>query len=133
MLNDLSTPRAEFNGHPACPWIDKYQHRIKVTEVTQGIKEPIEQAVQMMRPLGLMAICLAFPRKPPIGSINRVVEQILNAPEHSDVEILVSNHRLNGPVRGVYTGFKECDLVIIQDANSLKWARLNSKRAGYYK
>lgn len=133
MLNDLSTPRQEFNGHSACPWIIKYQDRIKVTEVAQGIKEPIEQAVQMLNPLGLMAICLAFPRKPPIGSINKVVEDILNRPENDDIEILISNHRLDGTVRGVYTGFRECDLVIIQDANKLKWARLSSKRAGYYK
>lgn len=133
MLNDLSTPRREFNGHAICPWIVKYQDRIKVVEVSKGVREPIEQAVQMLEPLALMAVCLAFPRKPPIGTLNKITDDLLNRPENDNVEILINNHRLKGTVRGVYTGFRECDLVIIQDANKLKYARLNSKRAGYYK
>lgn len=132
MDNTLSRPMHQFNGHAPCPWIQKYKHRIQVTEVTKGVKEPIEQAVQLLQPLGFMAICLAFPRKPPIGTINRVVEDVLNRPENDNIEILVSNHRLKGTVRGVYTGFRECDLVIIQDADKLKWARISSKKAGYY-
>jgi hypothetical protein len=133
MDNTLSVPRAEFNGHAICPWIRKYRDRIQVKEVEKGIKQPIEQAVQLLEPLGMMAICLAFPRKPPLGSINRVVEGVLNNPVHDDIEILINNHRLRGTIRGVYTGFKECDLVIIQSKTKLKWARLASKQAGYYK
>ena len=131
--NTLSVPRKEFGGHAPCPWIPVYRDRIKVIEVTEGVKQPLEQAMQMLAPLNLMAICLAFPRKPPIGTINRCVEQLINQPQYQHLDALVSNHRLEGTVKGVYTGYRECDLIIIQDANKLKFARLASKKAGYYK
>ena len=132
MLNDLSIPRKELNGHAVCPWIKKYRDRIHVQEVTSGVKIPIEHAVEMMVPLNFMAIVLAFPNKPPIGTINKTVNEILNRPGNEDVEILVSNHRLTGKYRGIYTGFKQCDLVIIQSSERLKRARIASKKAGYY-
>tara|TARA_R110000822_G_scaffold58665_3_gene146637 strand:+ start:972 stop:1415 length:444 start_codon:yes stop_codon:yes gene_type:complete len=130
--NTLSTPRPEFNGHPICPWIDKYRNRIFVKEVKQGVKMPIEYAVSLLKPLNYMAVVLAFPKKPPIGTINKAVDEIINKPEFDHIEILVNNHKLKGTVRGVYTGFARCDLVIIQDREKLKWARLASKTAGYY-
>jgi len=133
MLNNLSTPRQEFNGHAICPWIDKYKDRILVQEVLQGVKMPIEHAVSMLEPLKLVAVVLAFPKKPPVHTIRKACDELLNREENDHIEILINDHRLTGTVRGVYTGFKHCDLVIIQNANTLKWARINSKRAGYYK
>lgn len=133
MQNELSYPRPEFNGHSACPYVKKYMHRIEIVEVEQGIKEPIETACSMLEPLGLMAVVLAFPRKPPIGSIKRVVDDILNSPLGEDKEILISNHRLKGTYRGVYTGFRHCDLVVVQSESRLKMARLHLKKQGYYK
>lgn len=132
MDNTLSKPHKELNGHAPCPWIQKYRNRIHVQEIESGVKIPIENAVEMLQPLNLMAVVLAFPRKPPIGTINSAVEEILNRPENDDIEILINNHRLKGTYRGVYTGFDRCDLVIIQSRSRLKWARIASKKAGYY-
>jgi len=132
MNNTLSVKRPEFNNHAPCPYIKIYKDRIHVMEVTSGVKIPIEHAVSMLKPLKYAAIVLAFSRKPPIGTINSIVEDILNQPQNDDIEILVSNHRLKGPVRGVYTGFPHCDLVIIQNKDMLKWARIQLKKAGYY-
>ena len=132
MNNTLSVKRPEFNNHAPCPYIKIYKDRIHVMEVASGVKIPIEHAVSMLKPLNYAAIVLAFPRKPPIGTINTIVEDILDQPQNDDIEILVSNHRLKGPVRGFYTGFPHCDLVIIQNKDMLKWARIQLKKAGYY-
>ena len=132
LLNTLSTPRPEFNGYAPCPYIKKYRDRIHVLEVESGVKIPIEHAVSLLRPLNYAAIVLAFPKKPPIGTINSIVEEILNQPQNDNIEILINNHRLKGAVRGVYTGFKHCDLIIIQHKDMLKWARINLKKGGYY-
>ena len=133
MDNTLSVPRPELNGHALCPWIQKYRDRIVVKEIDQGIKHPILQACQMLVPLKLMAVVLAFPRKPPIGTLKKTVDHILNQPEYEHIEMLINDHRLRGTYRGVYSGYHRCDLVIIQDRERLKWARLASKKAGYYK
>jgi len=133
MLNDLSIPRKEFNGHSACPWIRKYQDRIYVKEITTGVRSHIHHAASMLAPLNYMAICLAFPKKPPFHTIEKAVESVLNDDTVTDIDILINNHRLKGKVRGVYTGFKQCDLVIVQSASKLKWARIASKKSGYYK
>lgn len=132
MLNDLSTPRQEFNGHPACPWINAYQDRIRVIETDSGIKEPLEMAIKLLQNENLMAVCVAFPRKPPFATIERVVEKLINQPEYHNIDVLLNNHRLKGMIRGVYTGFQGCDLAIIQHRDKLNWARIASKKAGYY-
>lgn len=132
MDNDLSIPRPELNGHPLCPWINKYRDRIIVKEIEQGVKMPMHHCASMLTPLKLMAVVLAFPRKPPVGTIKRAMEEILNDDEFEHIEMLYSNHRLRGTYRGVYSGFRQCDLVIIQDRERLKWARIASKKAGYY-
>lgn len=132
MLNTLSVRRPEFNNHAPCPYIKVYKDRIHVMEVSSGVKLPIEHAVSMLKPLNYAAIVLAFPKKPPIGTINRAVEEIINQPQYDDIEILISNHKLKGPVRGFFTGFKQCDLVIIQNKDMLKWARIQLKKGGYY-
>jgi hypothetical protein len=133
MLNDLSTPRAEFNGHSVCPWISVYQDRIRVVEVESGIREPIETAIAQLKQEQLMAVCLAFPKKPAFGTLEKTVDNIINQPQYHNIDILLNNHRLDGCVRGVFTGFKLCDLVIIQDTAKLNWARIASKKAGYYR
>lgn len=133
MLNDLSVPRKEFNNHAICPWIRTYKNKIYVREVDEGVKIPIEHAISLLKPLGFVAIVLAFPKKPPIGTINKIVTEIINLPENDDIEILINDHRRKGKVRGVYTGFNKCDLVIVQNKNTLKYARIHSKKSGYYK
>lgn len=133
MMNTLSIPRKEFNGHPICPWITKYQDKIYIKEVKQGIKEPILHAVDLLEPLNFAAIVLAFSKKPPIGSIRRVCDETLNIDTNDNIEILINDHRRKGTIRGVYTGYSKCDLVIIQNRRLLKLARIRSKEAGYYK
>jgi len=133
MFNTLSVPRKEFNGHPICPWIVKYQDKIHIKEVKQGLKEPIANAVELLGPLNLAAVVLAFPNKPPIGSIRKVCDELLNVETNDNIEILINDHRKRGPIRGVYTGYAKCDLVIVQNLRLLKLARIRSKEAGYYK
>lgn len=132
MWNTLSIPRKEFNGHPICPWITKYQEKIFVKEVEMGVKQPIQHFASMLQPLGYAAIVLAFPKKPPISRIRKACDEVLNLPEFDHIEILINDHRLKGPIRGVYTGYSKCDLVIIQNSKLLKLARNRSKQAGYY-
>mgnify|MGYP003630588157 FL=1 len=132
MNNTLSEPRVEFNGQPPCPWIRKYRDRIIVREVTSGIKKPIENAASLIVPLKLMAICLAFPKKPPIAKIRSAADKIINDELFEHLDILINDHRLRGTVQGFYTGYTRCDLVIIQDSEMLKRARNLTKRSGYY-
>lgn len=131
-LQDLGTPNPQLNGWAICPWTRTYRNKISTVIVKQGIKAPIENAFQMLEPLGLMAVVLAFPKKPSFAQLQRTVDGLLNQPEHDNIECLLNNHRNTGTWRGVYTGFKYCDLVIVQDRNKLYWARQNLKNRGYY-
>lgn len=133
MDNTLSKPRPEFNGNPACPWIRKYRDRIQVVEAQGSIREPLETACSMLEPMRLMAICVAFPRKPPIHSIKRVCDAMLNDERFQHLHILINDHKLKGTVQGFYTGYRECPLVIIQNKQKLQVAREHTKRLGYYK
>jgi len=133
MLNTLSEPRVEFNGQPPCPWIRKYRDRIMVKEVTHGIKQPIQHAASLLGPLSLMAICLAFPKKPPIAKIKTAAEQVINNEFYEHLDILINDHKLRGKIRGFYTGYTRCDLVIIQNGEMLKRARNITKQTGYYR
>lgn len=131
-LDFLGKPNPQLNGWAICPSVKMHRSRVQITIVEQGVKQPIDQAFQLLEPLGLMAVVLAFPRKPPFHTLQSSVDQLLNLPEHDNIECLLLNHRLKGLWRGVYTGFEWCDLVIVQNRQKLYWARQNLKKRGYY-
>lgn len=131
-LDRISTPAPQLNGWAPCPFVSSYRNTIQISVVPQGIKEPILQAFQMLEPLKLKAIVLAFPKKPPFKRLEAVTDELINLPEYEHIECLLVNHRLKGLYRGVDTRFEYCDLVIIQNSSQLYWARQNLKKRGYY-
>ena len=131
-MRHVGTPKPELNGWAPCPFVLTYMDKISIVIVEQGIKQPIEQAFQMLEPLKLKGIVLAFPKKPNHGQIQKTCDQLLNQPEYEHIECLLVNHKLRGEYRGIYTGFNKCDLVIVQNQHQLKWARNNLKQRGYY-
>lgn len=131
-MQQISTPNAKLNGWAPCPYISKYLDSIQITIVEQGIKQPVEQAFQLLIPLKMKAIVLAFPRKPNFKRLQSTCDELLNLPEYDHIECLLVDHKAKGEYRGVFTGFTHCDLVIIQNANQLKWARNSLKQRGYY-
>jgi hypothetical protein len=131
-INDLGKPNPKLNGWAICPFARTYRDKTKIVIVEKGIKTPVETAFSMLDPLGLQAVVLAFPKKPRHSQIVSIVDDLLNLPQFDHIECLVSNHKLKGLWRGVYTGFDICDLVIVQNQQKLYWARQNLKKRGYY-
>ena len=131
-MHTIGTPNQNLNGWAPCPFVKTYMNSIQITIVDKGIKQPLTQAFSLLEPLKLKAIVVAFPKKPNHSQIQSVCDDLLNLPEFEHIECLLVNHKLKGTYRGVFTGFEFCDLVIIQNANQLKWARNNLKQRGYY-
>ena len=129
-MRQMGKPNPSLNGWAPCPFVLTYMDQTKIVIVEKGIKDPIETNMDLLVPLKLKAIVLAFPRKPNHSQIEKTCEKLLDT--RHDIECLIVNHKLKGTYRGVFTGFETCDLVILQDANHLKWARTNLKQRGYY-
>lgn len=133
MTNTLSVPRSEFNGQAACPFIKRYRDKIKIKIVEQAVKQPIIEHAHEFLISYDKAWVLAFPRKPPFHVIESACEHVLNQPSFVNLHLLTLNHRWTGEFKGVYTGFKHCDLVIMQTQRLLNLGRMELKSKGYYK
>lgn len=129
-LEDLSKPQAKLNGFAACPWIQPYRASIHIYIAEQGIKEPVLEAITTHITHRHKATIVAFPKKPAHGTLKKVCDDILE--EYPDLEILLVNHKLTGPYRGIDTSFTHCDLAIIQNSRLLNHARATLKSRGYY-
>jgi mRNA-degrading endonuclease YafQ of YafQ-DinJ toxin-antitoxin module len=132
-LDRLSEPQPLWNGWAICPWIKTYRKDIGITIVNRGIKYPLMNAMEMLRPLKYKAIVCAFPVKPKSGAITNTCDYLINLPQFNHIECLQINHKLTGEFKGIYTGFIHCDLVIIQDRDLLAQSRQKLKKQGYYK
>jgi hypothetical protein len=131
LLNDLS--KTQPNGHAICPYVGKYLNRIAVHEVTTGIKKPIYEACKELDEQKLMAVVLAYSNTNLRHHvIKSAAEEVLQDPLFEHIHILTLNHRLTGKVNGVFTGFRHCDLVVIQRTKQLEMARIQLKKTGYY-
>ena len=130
-LDYLSKPNPDLNSWAPCPWIKPYRNRITIHIAEQGIKQPCLLAIQQHHEQNLAASIVAFPKKPPHGTILKVTDSLLTA--NPDLEILAINHRLTGAYRGIDTAFPWCDLIIVQNSRILENARSNLRSRGYYR
>tara|TARA_R110002153_G_scaffold67723_3_gene180252 strand:+ start:1501 stop:1947 length:447 start_codon:yes stop_codon:yes gene_type:complete len=131
MNNDLSILRPELNNLAICPWIRKYKDRIGVVEV-EGLKTPIKNSLDMLKPVGLIASVLIFPKDTSIWKIRRAADQLLELEHYDWAELLINDPSAQGLYRGLYTGYRHRPLVIVQDHHILKSARYTLRKNGYY-
>jgi len=129
MANTLSQRRPELNNHPICPFVETYKDRIHVKEASQRPIIEIDQTAQLMVPLRLMAVVIAFPKNR-IETIRKAADEVLE--QNDDLDILINDKDLRGDYRGVFTGYTRSHLVIVQHRSHLNRARNQLKKSGYY-
>lgn len=92
------------------------------------IEEQINHVADLLYPLDVPAAIIAT-GLPPTDLIE-ITDATLN--RRIDIEIFITSPQTNGKVRGVYTGFKDGTLIIIQRTDLLDKSRQTAKNTGYY-
>lgn len=127
-LKFLTKPREEFNGQAICPGLAPYRHQVMLLMARDDIEDQINQVADLLYPLNVPAAIIAT-ALPPTDLIE-ITDATLN--RRIDIEIFITSPQTNGKVRGVYTGFKDGTLIIIQRTDLLDKSRQIAKNTGYY-
>ena len=127
-IKSLTKPRPEFNNLPICPALAQYRHEIQIIRARDNLEDQINQACWMMYPLNIPAVVIVTALPP--TNLYDITDAALVL--HPGIEIFVNDPTATGSVRGIYTGFKDGWLIIIQRLDILEEQRELAKKAGYY-
>jgi len=113
---------------PICPALARHRHEIQILQARDNLEDQINQACWMMHPLNIPAVVIVTALPP--TNLYDITDAALVL--HPGIEIFVNDPTLKGKVRGIYTGFKDGWLIIIQRTDILEIERELAKNAGYY-
>jgi len=83
---------------------------------------------ELIYPLEIPAV-IVYTAMPP-KDLFEITDEVLNT--HDNIEIFVSEPQRKGKTKGLYTGFEDGTLIIVQRLDLLIKSREQAKNQGYY-
>ena len=127
-LKKISKPCPELGGHPICPSLAGYRHAIMVVGAKDDLEEQIHHISDLLIPLNIPAAIIVTTLPP--RDLWDITDKCMESKPW--VEVFINDPTLKGKHRGVYTGFEDGYLIIIQRTDLLDLARNEAKISGYY-
>ena len=127
-LKWLTKPQKEYGGHPICPGLAPYRHSVHVLMAQGDLEAQLNHVSQLLYPMDIPAVII-YTAMPP-KDLWEITDRVLNT--YDSIEIFINEPSKTGKTKGVYTGFKDGTLIIVQRTDLLIKSRVQAKTAGYY-